>query len=58
MKHATKIRFDLLTNLDNAPDACDAYRQQFLIETLFSDVKSRGFSFHKMRLKDPEKIHR
>lgn len=48
----------LLTNLDSAPDACAAYRKRFLIETLFSDVKSRGFSFHKTRLKDPEKIHR
>jgi hypothetical protein len=28
------------------------------IETLFSDVKSRGFSFHKTRLKDPAKMHR
>ena len=48
----------LLTNLDNAPDACDAYQKRFLIETLFSDVKSRGFHFHKTRLKNPEKIHR
>lgn len=48
----------LLTNLDNAPDASYAYQKRFLIETLFSDVKSRGFHFHKTRLKDPEKIHR
>lgn len=48
----------LLTNLDNAPDACDAYRKRFLMETLFSDIKSRGFSVHKTRLKDPTKIHR
>jgi hypothetical protein len=38
--------------------ACDAYQKRFLIKTLFSDVKSRGFHFHKTRLNDPEKIHR
>lgn len=48
----------LLTNLDNAPDACSAYGKRFLIETLFSDIKSRGFHFHKTRLKDPLKIQR
>lgn len=47
----------LLTNLETAPEAVEAYRKRFLIETLFSDIKSRGFGFHKTRLKDPEKIH-
>jgi hypothetical protein len=48
----------LLTNLDTALEAVEAYRKRFLIETLFSDIKSRGFDFDKTRLKEPKKAHR
>jgi hypothetical protein len=48
----------LLTNLETAPEAVEAYGKRFLIETLFSDIKSRGFGFQKTRLKAPENIHR
>jgi hypothetical protein len=48
----------LLTNLQTAPEACEAYRKRFLIETLFGDIKSRGFGFQRTCLKAPEKIHR
>jgi len=48
----------LLTNLELAEEACAYYRQRFLIETFFSDQKSRGFNLHKSHLSDPKRLAR
>ena len=34
------------------------YKKRFTIETLFSDVKGRGFNLQKSRLKDPQRADR
>jgi hypothetical protein len=48
----------LVTNLQLAEEACAYYRQRFLIETFFSDQKSRGFQLHKSHLRHPERLAR
>jgi hypothetical protein len=48
----------LVTNLELAEEACDFYQQRFLIETFFSDQKSRGFHLHKSHLQHPERLAR
>jgi len=48
----------LVTNIDNAYDACRYYRRRFRIETFFSDQKSRGFHIHKSHLADPARLSR
>ena len=48
----------LVTNLELAEEACAYYRQRFLIETFFSDQKSRGFNLHKSHLADPKRLAR
>jgi hypothetical protein len=48
----------LVTNLELAEEACAYYRQRFLIETFFSDQKSRGFNLHKSHLSDPQRLAR
>jgi Transposase DDE domain len=40
----------LISTFDNAPDIIDAYKQRFAIETMFKDLKTRGFNLHKNRL--------
>lgn len=40
----------LISTLDNAPDIQDAYAIRFRIETMFKDLKSRGFSIDENRL--------
>ncbi|NJN34237.1 MAG: transposase [Saprospiraceae bacterium] len=40
----------LISSLDNAPDIQEAYALRFRIETMFKDLKSRGFSIDKNRL--------
>jgi hypothetical protein len=47
----------LLSNFDWVKDVMDYYRRRFSIETLFGDIKSRGFNGHKTRLKDKQMIH-
>jgi len=37
----------LVTNIETGGEAYDGYRKRFKIETLFSDLKSRGFNVHK-----------
>ena len=32
------------------------YRKRFSIETIFGDIKSRGFNLQKLRVKDPKMI--
>ena len=48
----------LVTNLELAEEACAYYQQRFLIETFFSDQKSRGFHLHKSHLHHPERLAR
>jgi len=48
----------LVTNLELAEEACAFYQQRFLIETFFSDQKSRGFQLHKSHLQHPERLAR
>lgn len=48
----------LLTNLTAPDEACRQYRKRFRLETLFSDVKSRGFHIHKSHLRDPARVSR
>jgi hypothetical protein len=48
----------LVTNLELAGEACAYYQQRFLIETFFSDQKSRGFHLHKSHLRHPERLAR
>jgi hypothetical protein len=48
----------LITNLENAYEACRFYRRRFRIETFFSDQKSRGFHIHKSHLADPARLSR
>jgi len=46
----------LATNFSEALDAIEYYRKRYLIETFFSDAKSRGFNVHKSKLQHPERI--
>ena len=48
----------LVTNMDHAPQACKYYKWRFLIETLFSDQKSRGFNIHKSHISCPQRLER
>jgi len=48
----------LVTNIQNAYQACRYYRRRFRIETFFSDQKSRGFNIHKSHLADPARLSR
>jgi hypothetical protein len=48
----------LITNVQNAYDACRCYRRRFRIETFFSDQKSRGFHIHKSHLAEPARLSR
>jgi len=48
----------LVSNLELGEEALFWYKRRFLIETLFSDVKSRGFFLHKSHLSDPCRLAR
>jgi hypothetical protein len=48
----------LVTNLPTGGEAFNWYRKRFRIETLFSDLKSRGFNLQKSGLRDPERVSR
>ena len=47
-----------VTNLQTAAEAKAAYILRFTIETLFSDLKDRGFHLDDTRLWQPERLHR
>jgi len=47
-----------VTSFEIAKEARYWYRKRFKIETLFSDVKNRGFKLHKSRLNKPERVDR
>lgn len=46
----------LVTNFESIEEAHQYYKKRFLIETFFSDIKSRGFNAQKSKLEDPERI--
>lgn len=48
----------LITNMDSAARACSMYRRRFVIETFFSDQKSRGFYLDKSHISDPARLTR
>lgn len=47
----------LVTNFELIEEAYQYYKKRFLIETFFSDIKSRGFNAQKSKLEDPERIN-
>lgn len=48
----------LVSNLELGEEALYWYKKRFLIETFFSDAKSRGFFLHKSHLSEPERLSR
>lgn len=48
----------LLTNMELGSMACAYYRKRFKIETMFKNLKSKGFQLHKTQIKDADKIVR
>jgi len=46
----------LVTNLELPQMAAHYYRKRASIETLFGDIKSRGFSIHRTKVADPERL--
>lgn len=53
-----KRHWFFVTNMPTEKEAKTWYRQRFKIETLFSDIKGRGFKIDKSRLKDPARVNR
>ncbi|MEM1134670.1 MAG: IS4 family transposase [Bacteroidota bacterium] len=45
-----------VTNLEYGPDVITYYKKRFGIETIFGDMKSRGFNIHKTRVEDANRI--
>jgi len=48
----------LVTNVSTGGEAFMWYKKRFRIETLFSDLKGRGFNLHKSGLRKPERVAR
>ena len=48
----------MVSNLDCPKKAAKVYRKRFIIETLFSDLKGRGFGLDKSHLQSPQKLAR
>lgn len=48
----------LVTNMKCAEEACRWYTYRFIIETFFSDQKSRGFNLQKSHLSSPKRVER
>jgi hypothetical protein len=55
---AKQLHWFFVTNFATQKEAQHWYRKRFTIETLFSDVKGRGFRLHQTRLKEPERLSR
>jgi len=53
-----KCHWFFVTNFSDPQEAQKWYRKRFTIETLFSDVKGRGFNLDKTRLWQPERLSR
>ena len=56
--HKYKEPIYLVSNFTLPGEACFWYKKRFIIETMFSDFKSRGFQLHKSGLSDPERVSR
>lgn len=48
----------MVTDMISLEEAKQWYRFRFTIETLFSDLKGRGFHIDKTRLRHPERVSR
>jgi hypothetical protein len=48
----------LVTNVETPEEAQFWYKKRFKIETLFSDLKGRGFGINKSHLSDPKRVAR
>jgi len=48
----------LVSNLALPEEACRWYRKRFRIETLFSDLKGRGFQLQKSGVRHPDRVSR
>ena len=48
----------LVTNFISASKACVYYKKRFIIETFFSDQKTRGFNIDKSHLSSPKRLKR
>ena len=48
----------LVTNMTTFDEAQKWYGLRFTIETLFSDIKGRGFNLNKTRLRHPKRVER
>lgn len=48
----------LVTSLESADRARRAYKKRFIIKTMFSDAKGRGFGLDKSHLEDVERVER
>lgn len=46
----------LLSNLDCPDQISQLYKKRFLIETFFSDQKTRGFNIHRSKLSQPKRL--
>jgi hypothetical protein len=55
---AKQVHWFFVTNFATQKEAQHWYRKRFTIETLFSDVKGRGFRIQQTRLKEPERVSR
>ena len=45
-----------VTNMDYGPDVITYYKKRFSIETIFGDIKSRGFNIHRTKVADAERL--
>jgi hypothetical protein len=48
----------VVSNMDAAEEACRSYHKRCIIETCFSDQKSRGFPMHTSHISDPQRLSR
>ena len=55
---AQKRHWFFVTNLADPKEAKKWYRKRFSLETLFSDVKGRGFNLDQTRIWQPERVSR
>lgn len=46
----------LVCNIEDAREAMSLYKNRFSIETIFGDIKSRGFNLQKVRVSNPEML--
>ena len=53
-----KKHFFLVTNMSSCSETQKWYSLRFTIETLFSDIKSRGFNLNKTRLRHTDRVER